>query len=342
MDDVDTSGGMRWARDPVTGKSVLVKDMTYAEWAGWKEKSVSVFDSVPVNYRDKVMQHYNSAPPEIRNAWEKCADKLHAPKYDINSGAYFTQQDQCTHFASMKMAYEASNIDEENGVFFHEFGHNIDYILAGGDGSKIISDFYSTQYKDNIFGKTIDKECESLYKNFWYSLNGKDAVYHSVKDGQNGYGGMGFDQYLKSAIRQKLPRKEYRKVRDIIEAANGKDEILRPIFDKYLLSYEENNIIYSDKKSAKQFCDSVKAQFDLHERADVSDMFEKFTVDNFDIQYPFGAGHGKAYTRGANATEKEAFAEMFSATAINSKSLNVIKQIFPESYKIFIDMLKEV
>ena len=36
LDDVDTSGGMRWARDPVTGESVLVKDMTYAEWAGWK------------------------------------------------------------------------------------------------------------------------------------------------------------------------------------------------------------------------------------------------------------------------------------------------------------------
>lgn len=39
LDDVDTSGGMRWARDPVTGESVLVKDMTYTEWAGWKEKS---------------------------------------------------------------------------------------------------------------------------------------------------------------------------------------------------------------------------------------------------------------------------------------------------------------
>lgn len=28
--------GQRRARDPATGKSVLIKDMTYAEWAGWK------------------------------------------------------------------------------------------------------------------------------------------------------------------------------------------------------------------------------------------------------------------------------------------------------------------
>ena len=39
LDDVDTSGGMRWARDPMTGESVLVKDMTYAEWAGWKKQN---------------------------------------------------------------------------------------------------------------------------------------------------------------------------------------------------------------------------------------------------------------------------------------------------------------
>lgn len=45
LDDVDTSGGMRRARDPVTGESMLVKDMTYAEWAGWKKtKQPDVLD----------------------------------------------------------------------------------------------------------------------------------------------------------------------------------------------------------------------------------------------------------------------------------------------------------
>lgn len=39
VDGEDTDGGMRRARDPVTGKSVLVKDMTYAEWAGWKKET---------------------------------------------------------------------------------------------------------------------------------------------------------------------------------------------------------------------------------------------------------------------------------------------------------------
>ena len=45
LDDVDTSGGMRRAIDPVTGESVLVKDMTYAEWAGWKKDKKQVASS---------------------------------------------------------------------------------------------------------------------------------------------------------------------------------------------------------------------------------------------------------------------------------------------------------
>lgn len=38
VDGIDTSDAMRRARDPETGKSVLIKDMSYAEWAGWKKK----------------------------------------------------------------------------------------------------------------------------------------------------------------------------------------------------------------------------------------------------------------------------------------------------------------
>lgn len=38
VDGEDTSSGGRRARDPETGEWALVKDMTYAEWAGWKKE----------------------------------------------------------------------------------------------------------------------------------------------------------------------------------------------------------------------------------------------------------------------------------------------------------------
>lgn len=39
VDGEDTSSGGRRARDPETGETVLVGDMTYAEWAGWKKET---------------------------------------------------------------------------------------------------------------------------------------------------------------------------------------------------------------------------------------------------------------------------------------------------------------
>lgn len=38
VDGIDTSDAKRRARDPETGESVLIENMSYAEWAGWKKK----------------------------------------------------------------------------------------------------------------------------------------------------------------------------------------------------------------------------------------------------------------------------------------------------------------
>ena len=42
LDGVDTSNAQRRARDPETGESVVIPDMTYREWAGWKKDTNSV------------------------------------------------------------------------------------------------------------------------------------------------------------------------------------------------------------------------------------------------------------------------------------------------------------
>ena len=41
VDDIDSSDAMRRARDPETGESVLIKNMTYREWAEWKKSENS-------------------------------------------------------------------------------------------------------------------------------------------------------------------------------------------------------------------------------------------------------------------------------------------------------------
>lgn len=49
VDGEDTSSGGRRAIDPETGGSVLVEDMTYAEWAGWKKEQAIVKEKAELN-----------------------------------------------------------------------------------------------------------------------------------------------------------------------------------------------------------------------------------------------------------------------------------------------------
>lgn len=42
VDDVDTSSANRRAIDPKTGESVLIEDMSYSEWAGWKKAGAPI------------------------------------------------------------------------------------------------------------------------------------------------------------------------------------------------------------------------------------------------------------------------------------------------------------
>lgn len=49
VDGEDTSSGGRRAKDPETGESVLVEDMTYAEWAGWKKEQAMVKEKAELN-----------------------------------------------------------------------------------------------------------------------------------------------------------------------------------------------------------------------------------------------------------------------------------------------------
>ncbi len=56
VDGVDTSNAQRRVRNPETGKNELVSDMTYSEWAGWKEKAQvqkAGWDNLPDSVTDR-------------------------------------------------------------------------------------------------------------------------------------------------------------------------------------------------------------------------------------------------------------------------------------------------
>ena len=210
------------------------------------------------------------APENTRKVWEKVASNFQEPSVGTANGSQFDSYYNRVRLKTYKEAFEESSYQRKNVVFFHEYGHNIDNLLAGGGYDK----WYSVNYKNGAFGKMIEQECEEAVKQF-----------HAQKQ--------------------------------MTEAL-------------------------TDKKVGNEFRKWVKDTYDMYQRGDISDMFERHLYNTYGIQYPFGVGHGGSYHSDPNNTPIEAFAEMFSATVTGNDSLPVIKQFFPKSYKIFEEMLGSV
>ena len=210
------------------------------------------------------------APENTRKVWEKVAPNFQEPSVGTVNGSQFDSYYNRVRLKTYKEAFEESSYQRKNVVFFHEYGHNIDNLLAGGGYDK----WYSVNYKNGAFGKMIEQECEEAVKQF-----------HAQKQ-------------MTEAI--------------------------------------------TDKKVGNEFRKWVKDTYDMYQRGDISDMFERHLYNTYGIQYPFGVGHGGSYHSDPNNTPIEAFAEMFSATVTGNDSLPVIKQFFPKSYKIFEEMLGSV
>lgn len=59
------------------------------------------------------------------------------------------------------------------------------------------------------------------------------------------------------------------------------------------------------------------------------------------VLLPFGIGHGASYWKNRD-NGKEIFAELLSAEAASSESLACIRKYFPETYKVFRDILEVI
>ena len=77
----------------------------------------------------------------------------------------------------------------------------------------------------------------------------------------------------------------------------------------------------------------------ITEASDIQDMFDAQFGETLTK-----SKHGQKYWEngGNEIRAAEAFAEMWSATLNNPGSLNLIKEYFPESYEIFLEMVRSM
>lgn len=322
----DDNFGERAARGS-DGKTYYVpSNMTYAEWkktfmSDGSKDGLTEVDAcailkakLPINDKSEVYQklgekHYlalheklNEAPDVVRDVWGKLES-------DLRVVSATSKRHPCCHGAA---GIEMDVSADANGkswsapyqTTFHEFGHNIDYIANVKFGNGYNFQPYSYTYKNGAFVDSLKKEINDRVDAYAAQIKADFKVHGNDIEWlhDNGY-----------------------------------------IGDWYYNFYKQNGTLIGGMPKYSKSMAYTKLEKEIRAipqmaRSDISDMIEGVTKGKVNG----GFGHGKTYWNRDTTLPTEAFAEMFSATLTNPESLDSIKKYFPESYKIFLEMLEEI
>lgn len=275
---------------------------------------LNIGDDLIKEYGDKHCKQIRNflldASEEDRKLWLDCADDFHVlkqtPKGRKNrTGAYYNSFEDGV-WLSINPVAKGSDYETPYQVLFHEFGHHADYILNRKYGDGRTNKAFSELYKGGIFEKTIKEEANEAIERF--------AMDHGLIAFPN-----------KGTVVHEADKMVWR---GLLLPSEKTDWIKKQMGTKTVDRIE----------AEKQFCQYMKKNVSLLDRADLSDMFESSMTT---LDYPFGCGHGSGYW-GTGKNAKEAFAEMYSSRINNHGSYEQIKKYFPRSVDIFEEMLKVV
>jgi len=123
--------------------------------------------------------------------------------------------------------------------------------------------------------------------------------------------------------------------KDGLLGKTAKSEAATFIEDYRLQMEQDLGHSVSTKEACEKISEELMEKIPLMERGDLSDIFEGATNGEINLSIGHGKEYWKKYDNGI-----EIFAEMFSASICNKGSLNTIKEYFPETYKIFQEIVR--
>ena len=258
----------------------------------------------PKKHVDKITKLLDDAPDDFKKVWNKCSS--HFNPQPAKRGAAYYQPQTGGVVLNINSAGKGSVYQPPYQVVFHEYGHNIDYVLNEMNGGSKLTPFSET-YKENLFGKTLKNEVSEMVENFAK----ENGLMTEIRQGQ------AMARARVAASRGQI----------------GKDEVVS--YAKKLTGQLEPDVALAER----MLCEKLKEEHSLLARSDLSDMLE--ACFESEKNYPLGVGHGRGYWA-RTKVNTEAFAEMYSATISSPESLEVIKKYLPKSYDVFSEMLKEV
>ena len=167
LDGIDTSSAQRRARNPATGETEVISDMTYAEWAGWKKDTKQVASAA----KSDIIK----AKPEIKpvtlslSNLEKL-DKWQNEYYATNSSVEFTKKANPNISKYSGGAYSAINAVERGGAAYEKALR----CYGNLDGYKEISDGVSAEISK--FKLSTDLNVKRVVGDVGYITGGGSSV----------------------------------------------------------------------------------------------------------------------------------------------------------------------
>lgn len=196
-------------------------------------------------------------------------------------------------------------------VVYHELGHVIDH-LGKGDLKQIVR-FESKigrkkeimEYERNVFhASASDKYSlkDTIRGDIWHYINGDLPTYDS----------------LGKKPRKKAEKEAWLALQDkvLTESSANMDKFINDWRDKYK---DKKHVLYS-----------------------LSDILEGSRTDYRLNNSPFGSGHGRDYWKTDGMLETEFMAHMFETLMANPESLAILKEVLPNSYKLFEQIMDDM
>ncbi len=348
------------------------KPMSYSEWekkheveqkpqapklprpagkTGWAYNTADGYKS-----KEKAIEDINAivdnAPIEMQKLWEKNAPDLQPAISEKEGEAYFKHSDKRVYFNGKQVQEgDVCHVPYQN--HFHEFLHNIDYLNRDKEGHRMyFSDSWTNSKGETLemiimdewkkkFGKLRD-DAEIISKHVADLITGNTQ---SDKDHMHGVLKRSLMSYRKANgidrddARYQTPYSELKEC-----------ETLKQYLDFYkkyssILISDDVRRDYGyavDKDAVKGYIKEMREKYSLRDRGNLSDMMQKFTVKELDLDHPLGCGHRKTYFNTEGYLSNEAFAEMGDSTFTNPAALELIKQELPDTYSAWQQMINEL
>ena len=257
------------------------------------------------------------APDSLSRLYKRHEHEFKTPAVNAGNGAWYSPaEDRVT--INPGREFDPSGRREPGNTWFHEFGHNIDHIEAPSGRSWSTLSF---EYGNGAFPAKLREEARA----YCVKAKGEMTQWATSKIDGSDDG----EAYLRGGLADEL------RSMGLISGDVAHD-------------YKWNRIGKEDLKAslkkptltgAYKYVAERLAELPDKERADVSDLLGGAT----NMRCREGWGHfGKGYwDKEGRHLSTEAFAEMSAASFTSPESLGIIREIFPESYEMFLKMTRE-